>query len=126
MKEMQEESGLDDEEALFKYIEREINERSYGASAAEEEEDEEEEEIEEVVVEEAPVLAKKGKKGAKKAPSGPDLDSEVGNLDMSIFDTAEENMSRELGEDVAGAAAAAAKKASTKLMQQKKGKKGKK
>ena len=123
---MQEESGLDDEEALFKYIEREINERSYGAVAAEEEE--EEEEVVEVVEEVPVTVTKKGKKNTK-VPTGPDLDGEVGNLDMTIFDTAEENMSRDLGEDVAGAAAAAAKKANTKQMQlqTKKGvKKGKK
>jgi len=48
---------------------------------------------------------------------------------MSIFDTAEENMSRDLGEDVAGVAAAAAAKKANAMKSQggvKKGKAGKK
>ena len=54
-----------------------------------------------------------GKSGGGKSvhvSSALDVDVEEKQLDMSIFDTAEENMSRDLGEDVTGAAAAAAAK----------------
>lgn len=56
-------------------------------------------------------------------------DIEGSGIDMSIFDTAEENMSRDLGEDVAGVAAAAAAKKANAMKSQggvKKGKAGKK
>lgn len=188
--EMKEESGIDsegegegegegdasEEERLFAYIEKEIEESSaYGApgaprykaggaqraldaAAAEEEgEDEEDDLLDEVpeVAEDddddddgdedegaadAVVSARTpARPPPRRAPMPPpskqsqqhqarrvptqssttgDEDGEEKTLDMSIFDTAEETMSRELGEDVAGAAAAAAKKASTKAMQQ--------